>query len=132
VSEVGESDFRLNHPELGEVAARVRVLRSERRPERVDLGESEAVCLYVELARHRQECFATKEITREINLPLRCARQVGKIERRYPEQGTRTLGVRGGKVRGVDPEKTVLLKKPRECCRRAVRHPPPPPLHPGP
>jgi len=32
VREIGESDLRLDHPELGEVAAGVRVLGAEGRP----------------------------------------------------------------------------------------------------
>ena len=42
VREVGKRDLRLDHPELGEVAAGVRVLRAEGRPEGVDLGQREA------------------------------------------------------------------------------------------
>jgi hypothetical protein len=38
VREVGEGDLRLDHPEVGEVAAGVRVLGAEGRPEGVDLG----------------------------------------------------------------------------------------------
>jgi hypothetical protein len=42
VREVGEGDLRLDHPELGEVAAGVRVLGAEGRPEREDFGERQA------------------------------------------------------------------------------------------
>src|SRR6516162_11739665 len=60
VRKVGEGDLRLDHPELGEVAAGVGVLRAKRRPERVDLGERETVRLHVELPRHRQERLAAE------------------------------------------------------------------------
>ena len=60
VGEIGERDLRLDHPELGEVAAGVRVLRAERRPERVDLGQRQAVRLDVELARHGEERLACR------------------------------------------------------------------------
>ena len=93
VGEIGEGDLRLDHPELGEVAAGVGVLRAEGRPERVDLGQREAVGLDVELPRHRQERLAAEEILREVHLALRRARQVGEIERRHPEQLPRPLGV---------------------------------------
>ena len=43
VREIGERDLGLDHPELGEVAAGVRVLGAEGRPERVDLGQPQAV-----------------------------------------------------------------------------------------
>jgi hypothetical protein len=65
VREVGERDFRLDHPELGEVAAGVQVLCAERRPEGVDLGQRQAVGLDVELPRHRQERLAAEGILRE-------------------------------------------------------------------
>ena len=93
VGEVGEGDLRLDHPELGEVAAGVGVLGAERRPEGVDLGEREAVGLDVELPRHRQERLAAEEILGEIDLALRRARQVGEVERRHPKQRARPLGV---------------------------------------
>ena len=85
VRKVGESDLRLDHPELGEVAAGVRVLGAERRAEGVDLGQREAVRLDVELPGDGQERLAAEEVLREIDLPLRRARQVGEIQRRHPE-----------------------------------------------
>ena len=45
VVQIGEGDFGLDHPELGEVPRRVRVLRPERRPEGVDLGQCHAFLL---------------------------------------------------------------------------------------
>ena len=70
VREIGERDFRLDHPELGEVAAGVRVLGAERRAERVDLGEREAIGLDVELAGHGQERFAAEEVLGEVDLAV--------------------------------------------------------------
>jgi hypothetical protein len=51
VREIGERNLRLDHPELSEVAAGVRVLGAEGRPEGVDLGQRQAVRLDIELAR---------------------------------------------------------------------------------
>ena len=74
VGEVGEGDLGLDHPELGEVPARVRVLGAERRAEGVDLREREAVALDVELARHREVGLAPEEVLREVDLRRRaCA-----------------------------------------------------------
>jgi hypothetical protein len=78
VREVGKGDLRLDHPELGEVAAGVRVLGAEGRPEGVDLGECQAVGFDIELPRHRQKRLAAKEILREIDLALRVR---GKLAR---------------------------------------------------
>ena len=111
VGEVGEGDLRLDHPELGEVAAGVGVLGAEGRPEGVDLAEREAVGLDVELARHGQERLAAEEILREVDLALRRARQVGEIERRDAEQRARALGVGRGDDRRVDPEEAVARRR---------------------
>src|SRR6516164_487288 len=70
---------------VGEVAARIGILRAERRPKCIDVGEREAVGLDIKLPRHRQECFTAKKILHEIDLALRRARQVGEVQRRYPE-----------------------------------------------
>ncbi len=93
------------------MAAGVRVLRAECRPERVDLGERQAVGLDVELPRHRQERLAAKEILREIHLALRRARQVGEIQGRHAEQCPGPLRVGGGDDRRIDPEKSVLVEE---------------------
>ena len=70
VGEVGERDLGLDHPELGEVPARVRVLGAERRAERVDLRERHAVGLDVELARHGQARLAPEEVLLEVDLAV--------------------------------------------------------------
>ena len=54
VGEVGEGDLGLDHPELGEVPGRVRVLGAEGRAECVDAAQGQAIRLDVELARDRQ------------------------------------------------------------------------------
>ena len=111
VREIGERDLRLDHPELGKVPAGVGVLRAERRPEGVDLGEREAVGLDVELPRHRQERLAAEEILGEIDLALRRARQVGEIERRDAEQRARAFRVGRRDDRRVDPEEAVARRR---------------------
>jgi hypothetical protein len=52
------------------VAAGVRVLRAESRPEGVDLGERQAVRLDIKLPRNRQERLAAEEILRKVDLVL--------------------------------------------------------------
>ena len=85
VGEVGKGNLRLDHPELGEVAAGIGVFGAERRAKRVDLSERETIRLHVELSRDGQECLAAEEIFTEIHLPLRRAGQIGEIERRNSE-----------------------------------------------
>ena len=58
--EIGERDLGLDHPELGEVAAGVAVLGAERRAERVDLRQRQAVGLDVELAADGEERLACR------------------------------------------------------------------------
>ncbi len=123
VGEIGEGDFRLDHPELGEVAAGVRVLGAERRPEGVDLGEREAVGLDIELSGHGEERFAAEEVLAEIDLACRRARQVGEVERRHPEQRAGAFGVGGGDDRRVDPEEAVLVEEAVDRLRQRVPHP---------
>ena len=53
-SSVGVGHLRLDHPELGEVPARLRLLGAERRAEAVDPAERHRVGLVVELAALRQ------------------------------------------------------------------------------
>ena len=62
--EIRERDLGFDHPELGEVAAGVAVLRAERRPECVDLRERETVGLDVELTADGQERFLPEEVFR--------------------------------------------------------------------
>ena len=52
--EIAVGDLRLDHPELGQVAARLALLRAERRPEAVHALEGEDVGLVVQLAGLRQ------------------------------------------------------------------------------
>jgi hypothetical protein len=92
------------------VAAGVRVLGAEGRPEGVDLGQRQAVGLDIELPRHRQERLAAKEILREIDLALGGARQVGEIQGRHPEQCPGPLRVAGGDDRRIDPERPLLVE----------------------
>ena len=65
---------------IRQVPARVRILRPERRPERVDPGQRQAVRLDVQLPRHREERLAPEEILRVVDLPRRPARQVREIQ----------------------------------------------------
>ncbi len=123
VGKVGEGDLRLDHPELGEVAAGVGVLGAERRPEGVDLGEREAVGLDVELPRHCQERLAAEEVLAEIDLARRRARQVGEIERRDAEQRAGAFRVGRGDDRRVDPEEAVLVEEAMDRLRQRVPHP---------
>ena len=65
VVERGVGDFRLDHPELGEVAARLRLLRAEGRPEAVDLAQRHRRGFDVELARLREVSLLLEVVHRK-------------------------------------------------------------------
>ena len=56
-----EGDLGLDHPELGEVAARLRLLRAEGRAEAVDLAQRERGGFDVELAGLREVGLASSK-----------------------------------------------------------------------
>ncbi len=65
VVEVGEGNLGLDHPELGQVAPRLRLLGAERRAEAVDLAERHRAGLHVELAALRQVGRRAEVVDRE-------------------------------------------------------------------
>ena len=107
VGEVGERDLRLDHPELGEVPAGVRVLGAERRPERVDLRQREAVRLDVELARHGEERLACRRSPAR-SRPCRRACAAGSRGRACETRNSSPApsASRRGDDRRVDPDRS--------------------------
>ncbi len=118
--QIGEGDFRLDHPELRQMAGGVGVLGAEGRAERVDLAQRQAVRLDVQLAGHGQEGFLAEEIAAEIHLALFVARQVGHVQRRDPEHLAGALGIGRGHDRGADPVEAVLVEEPVHGLGQAV------------
>ena len=111
--EIGERDLRLHHPELGQVPAGVAVLGAERRPERVDLRQRQAVGLDVQLAADGQKRFLAEEVLGEVGAPVgraRDRREVGEVERADAEHLAGAFGVAGGDDRRVHPEEPVLVE----------------------
>ena len=64
VVQIGKGDLGLDHPELGQVPGRVRILGAERGTEGVDPTECQAIRLDVELARDRQTGRLTEKVGR--------------------------------------------------------------------
>ena len=67
VVEVGEGHLGLDHPELGQVPARVRVLGAEGRAEGVDVAQRAGVGLALELAADGQAGAAAEEVLRVVD-----------------------------------------------------------------
>ena len=86
VVEIGVRHLGLDHPELGEVAARLALLGAERRAERVDLAERHRVGFVVELTALRQirllvvEVLDRKQRRRAFARGRREDRRVGEDE----------------------------------------------------
>ena len=91
VVEVREGDLRLHHPELGEVAPRLRLLRAEGRAEAVDLAVRGGGRLVVELA-------ALREVGRAL------------VEVRHAEERRRALAGRRREDRRVDQDVALVVE----------------------
>ena len=111
VVQVRERDLGLDHPELGEVPRRVRVLRTEGGAERVDLREGEAVGLDVELPGDGEVRLLAEEVLLEVDAAPFGARRVRHVERRDAEHLPGSLGVRGGDDRRVDPDEALVREE---------------------
>ena len=70
VVEIRENQLRLNHPELRQVPRGERILRTERRTESVDVGESTGTNLSLQLTGDSEEGSLAEEIFRVINLAI--------------------------------------------------------------
>jgi len=92
VVEVGEGHLGLEHPELGQVTARLRLLGTEGRTEAVDLAEREGRGLGVELARLGQEGLLVAEV---VEL----------------EEGAGALARARGEHRRVDADEPTLVEE---------------------
>jgi len=109
VVQVGEGDLRLDHPELREVAAGVRVLRAEGRPEGVHARERQAVGLDVELPRDGQVRGPAEEVLREVDGSVARPGEVDEVERRHAEELPCPLRVARRDDRRVDPVEAALV-----------------------
>ncbi len=110
VGQIGEREFRFNHPELCHVAARVRVLGAKGRSEGVHLAQAQAVGLHRELTGHREVRLLAEEVGIEVDLPI-AQRNPVQRERGDPEHVTGAFAVGTCDDRRVDVVKAALLEK---------------------
>ena len=108
-AQVAEGHLGLDHPELGQVAAGVRVLGAEGGAERVDAAERERDDLRLELARHGQVGRAGAKNSSAL---------AGRATRNIAPGA---LGVRGGDDRRVQPHEAALLEEAVDRARGALR-----------
>ena len=111
VVQVVEGHLRLDHPELGQVPRRVRVLGAEGRAEGVDLAQAAGEDLGLELAADGQVGRpAERSPGRKSTLPsLRGS--LAEVERGDPEHLAGAFAVAGGDDRRVDVEEALLLEE---------------------
>ena len=57
IVEFGVSNFGFDHPEFGEMAARLRFLRAKRWAKRIHLAQRHCGCFHIQLARLREKSF---------------------------------------------------------------------------
>src|SRR5262249_34112748 len=111
-----------DHPELGEVAARVRVLRAEGRPEGVDARERERRDLGLELPRDGEEGLAREEVAREVDAAVLAERRARGVERGGAGERAGALGVRGGDDRRVQQLEAARVEEVVDRARRGAAH----------
>ena len=121
--QVREGRLRLDHPELGQMPAGVRILGTERRSERVDLREGQAVGLDIQLPGDGEKRLAPEEILGEIRVARRVTREACQVQSADTEELAGTLGVGRGDDRRVDPKVAVRVEELVHGPGEAVAHP---------
>ena len=119
--QIGERDLRLDHPELGEVTAGVRIFRAERRPERVHLRQRETVAFDVQLTRHGEIRLLAEEVLLEVDA-VAGPRRVQRVERADAKQLAGAFAVARGDDRRVDPDEAVAVEVAVHRLRDRVAH----------
>ena len=109
--QIAEGSLGLDHPELRQVPRRVRVLRPERRPERVAVAERAAVRFDGELAGDGQVRPPGEEVLLPVDLAVGPTRRVLRVEYRDGEHLAGAFAVAGGDDRRVDVQEPAVLEE---------------------
>ena len=117
-----EGDFRLQHPELRQVAAGVGVFGAEGWAEGVDFRQCAGIGLAVQLAGYGQERLFTKEVFIEVDFALIVTRQVFQIQRRHAEHFAGAFGIGSGDQRGGNPEEALFVEESVQRLRQGMTH----------
>ena len=111
VVDVVEGHFRLDHPELREVARGVGVLRPEGGAEGVDLAHGGGAELALELAAHGEAGLLAEEVLGEIHIALLVQRDVLEVHRGDLEHVAGALRVGFGDERGVQIDEALVVEE---------------------
>ena len=111
VVDVVEGHFRLDHPELREVARGVGVLRPEGGAEGVDLAHGGGAELALELAAHGEAGLLAEEVLGEIDIALLVQRDVLEVHRGDLEHVAGALRVGFGDERGMQIDEALVVEE---------------------
>ena len=107
---IDESHLRLNHPELSQMARRVRVLGTERRTEGIDCTESRGTQLALQLSAHCERSLLSEEVVVVDDFSVFVLLQVVEVLRRHLEHVASSLAVAGGNKRRVEIVEAMLME----------------------
>ena len=110
VVDVVEGYFRLNHPELGEVARRVGVFGAERGAESVDCAEGGGAEFAFELSAHGERGGLAEEVVGIVNLALLVLFEVVEVLGGHLEHLACAFAVAGGDDGRVEIVEAVLVE----------------------
>ena len=111
ILQIGEGDFRLDHPEFGGMAGGVGVFRAEGGAEGVDVAESHGEGLGVELAGNGQVGGLAEEVLRIIDLAVLGLGDVVQVKGGDLEHFSRALAVGAGDQGRVNVDKIPILEE---------------------
>ena len=110
VVHIVESHFRLNHPELCEVARSVGVLGTESRSEGVDFTQGHCSQFSLQLTAHRETGPLAEEILRIVNCAFCSAWKFVQVQGCHLKHLACTLAIGSGDERGVEIDETLVVE----------------------
>ena len=111
VQDIIESHFRLDHPELGQVARRIGVFRTESRTECINLSQSRSRQFTFQLSGNGQARLFTEEIVIINDRSVFILLQIIEVHGRHLEHLTRTFTVGSCDQRCMEIEEPSVMEK---------------------
>ena len=120
--QIAESHFRLDHPELGQVARGVGVFGTECGAKGVDVGQGQGEYFRLKLATDGQKRGLPEEVLFRIDRAI-LHWKVFQVQGRYPEHGSGALGIAGGNHGRLQEDEPPFLEKGVDRVGQRVSHP---------
>jgi len=121
VIEIVKRHLRFDHPELGKVAAGIRVFSAERRAEGVDQRQRHRVNLGFQLTAHGEAGLLAEKIFTVIDFPI-VLRWIGHIQRRHLKHLPRAFAIARRNNRRVQVQKSSIIEKTVDGICQPVAH----------